>query len=218
MRPASLAFVDRPADGAPDGLLVLHHGRGSDELDLIGLADVLDPQQRLHVVSPRAPLQLAGAPGNHWYVVPRVGHPDAQTFEAASTQLATFHDELWAWTGVTPERTVLGGFSMGSVMSFASGLGAGRPAVAGILGLSGFIPTVEGWSPDLARADVTRVAISHGVADPVIPIDFARAARALLDGAGFTVQYDEHLGAHWIEPASIPSLVAWLAATLPAAG
>jgi phospholipase/carboxylesterase len=215
MRPGSLVFVDRPAAGDAEGLLVLHHGRGSHELDLIELADVLDPQQRLHVVSPRAPMRIDGAPGNHWYLVPRVGYPDRATFDVALEQLAAFHDELWAWTGLTPERTVLGGFSMGSVMSFASGLGSRRPAVAGILGCSGFIPTVDGWTADLGRADRTRVAISHGVADPVIPIEFARAAHELLDGAGFTVQYDEHPGAHWIEPASVPALVTWVDATLP---
>ena len=75
-----LVFRERPADGEPAGLLVLHHGRGADEHDLLGLADVLDPERRLHVVTPRAPLQLPGWPGNHWYVVPRVGYPDPDTF------------------------------------------------------------------------------------------------------------------------------------------
>ena len=84
------------------------------------LGDVLDPERRLHVVTPRAPLQLPGWPGYHWYVVPRVGYPDPETFHAAYGALAAFHDELWERTGVTPERTVLGGFSMGSVMSYCS--------------------------------------------------------------------------------------------------
>ena len=79
---------ERPADGDPAGLLVLHHGRGADEHDLLGLADVLDPERRLHVVTPRAPLQLPGWPGNHWYVVPRVGFPDHDTFHAAYRELA----------------------------------------------------------------------------------------------------------------------------------
>ena len=71
-----LDFRERPADGEPDGLLVLHHGRGADEFDLLPLGDALDPQRRLHVVTPAAPLLLPGFPGRHWYVVPRVGHPD----------------------------------------------------------------------------------------------------------------------------------------------
>ena len=87
-RMSSLIHRERPADGDPAGLLVLHHGRGADEHDLLGLADVLDPERRLHVVTPRAPLQLPGWPGNHWYVVPRVGYPDPDTFHAAYRALA----------------------------------------------------------------------------------------------------------------------------------
>ena len=44
---------------------------------------------------------------------------------------------------------MFGGFSMGSVMSYSLGLGADRPAPAGILAFSGFIPVVEGWEPSL---------------------------------------------------------------------
>ena len=91
---AELAFRERPADGAAEGLLVLHHGRGADERDLLPLADVLDPERRLHAVTPRAPLTLPGWPGYHWYVVPRVGYPDPETFHAAYRDLAAFHDEL----------------------------------------------------------------------------------------------------------------------------
>ena len=55
-----LAHRERPAADEPEGLLVLHHGRGADEHDLLGLADALDAQRRLHVVTPRAPLTLPG--------------------------------------------------------------------------------------------------------------------------------------------------------------
>ena len=148
----SLVYEERPAAGTPEGLLVLHHGRGADEHDLLGLADVLDPERRLHVVTPGGPLQVPGWPGKHWYVVPRVGFPDHDTFRAAYDELARFHDETWERTGTTPEHTVFGGFSMGSVMSYSLGLGPDRPAPAGILAFSGFIPTVDGWQPDAASA------------------------------------------------------------------
>src|SRR5207244_4257743 len=68
---AALSFRERPSDGDPEGLVVLHHGRGADDHDLLPLADALDPARRLHVVTPRAPLSLPGWPGYHWYVVPR---------------------------------------------------------------------------------------------------------------------------------------------------
>src|SRR5256885_17151097 len=101
----SLYARDRPAAGGPAGLLILHHGRGADERDLLGLADVLDPQRRLHVAAPRGPMTLPGWPGYHWYTVPRVGFPDPGTFHAAYTQLAAFHDELWERTGLAADRT-----------------------------------------------------------------------------------------------------------------
>src|SRR3954451_19735239 len=128
-----LMYEERRARGEAEGLLVLHHGRGGDERDLLGLADVLDPEGRLHVVTPRAPLTLPGWPGYHWYVVPRVGYPDPETFHASFDLLASFHDELWERTGIAPDRTVFGGFSMGSVMSYALGLSAARPQPAGLL-------------------------------------------------------------------------------------
>ena len=152
----SLIYRERPATGDPAGLLILHHGRGADEQDLLGLADVLDPERRLHVVTPRAPLTIPGWPGYHWYTVPRVGYPDHDTFHAAYDQLAAFHDATWERTGVPPERTVFGGFSMGSVMSYALGLVGDRPVPAGILAFSGFIPTVDGWEPDLLGLFVGR--------------------------------------------------------------
>ncbi len=71
----------------------------ADDRDLLSLGDVLDPQQRLHVVTPRAPLTLQGWPGYHWYVVPRVGYPDPETFAAARAKLSAFHDELWSGPG-----------------------------------------------------------------------------------------------------------------------
>jgi phospholipase/carboxylesterase len=214
----TLVRVERRPDGDAEGLLVLHHGRGSDEHDLLGLADVLDPERRLHVVSPRAPLTIPGWPGHHWYVVPRVGYPDPDTFRAAYRELSALHDELWEHTGVGPERTVLGGFSMGSVMSYALGLGADRPAPAGILAFSGFIPIVEGWEPDLASRQGTRVFIAHGRRDPVMEVGFARRARALLEAGGLPVEYHESDAAHHIDPAHVAPATAWLAGVIGLGG
>jgi phospholipase/carboxylesterase len=201
-----MIYEERPADGTPEGLLILHHGRGADEHDLLGLADVLDPERRLHVVTPGGPLQLPGWPGRHWYVVPRVGYPDPGTFHASYAALARFHDETWERTGTTPETTVLGGFSMGSVMSYALGLGPNRPAPAGIMAFSGFIPTVDGWQPQVPRD--TRVLIAHGRTDPVIGVQFAREAKARL--ADMDVTYLESDVAHQIDPRHLPVAADWL--------
>jgi phospholipase/carboxylesterase len=209
-----LLFREREAGGDAAGLLVLHHGRGADENDLLSLADVLDPGRRLHVVTPRGPLTLPGWPGHHWYVVPRVGYPDPETFDAAYRSLAAFHDELWSRTGLSPAQTVLGGFSMGSVMSYSLGLSGDRPAPAGILAFSGFVPVVEGWSPSLEDRTSTRVFIAHGRNDPIMEVGFARRARELLEAGGLEVDYHESDAAHHIDPAHVPAAVDWLAATL----
>ena len=209
-----LTFRERPAAGDPAGLRGLHHGRGTDENDLLPLGDVLDPERRLHVVTPRGPLTLPGWSGYHWYVVPRVGYPDPDTFNAAFASLAELHDELWRRTGLGPEQTVLGGFSMGSVMSYSLGLAGSRPAPAGILAFSGFVPVVEGWSASLEDRQGTRAFIAHGRNDPIMEVGFARQARELLEQGGLEVEYHESDAGHHIDPAHVPAAVEWLAATL----
>lgn len=210
-----LIHLKRPAVGEAEGLLVLHHGRGADEGDLFGLADLLDPQRRLAVASPRAPLTLPGLPGFHWYTVPRVGYPDHESFHAARELLAAFHDELWERTGIEPSRTVLGGFSMGTVMSYAMGLGADRPAVAGIMAFSGFVPIVDGWEPSFDDRLDTRAFIAHGRRDPIIEFDFGLRARRLLEEGGLEVEHHESDVGHQIDPVHLSAAVEWIVATLP---
>jgi phospholipase/carboxylesterase len=205
-----LIYRERPAADDPAGLLILHHGRGADEHDLLGLADVLDPERRLHVVTPRAPLTVRGWPGYHWYSVPRIGYPDCGTFHAAYGKLAAFHDETWQRTGIAPDQTVLAGFSMGSVMSYALGLAGDRPVPAGILAFSGFIPTVDGWQPAVGSRAQLPVFITHGRRDPIMDVGFARRAYELLDGAGLPVTYLESDAAHQIDPRHIPVATRWL--------
>ena len=103
---------------------------------------------------------------------------------------------------------------MGSVMSYALGLGRDRPAPAGILAFSGFIPTVEGWQPDLASRPDLPVFIAHGRHDPVMDVEFARRARALLEAGGLPVTYHESDAGHQIDPAHIPAATQWLATAI----
>ena len=92
---------------------------------------------------------LPGAPGFHWYWCRASATRTATPSTPPARRSSDLHDRLWEQTGLGPEATVLGGFSMGSVMSYAMGLGADRPPVAGLLAFSGFVPTVDGWGPQL---------------------------------------------------------------------
>jgi phospholipase/carboxylesterase len=214
--PEPWAHQLRPAEGEPDGALVLLHGRGTDEFDLLPLLDALDPERRLVGLTPRAPLSLPPG-GAHWYIVRRVGYPDSETFYASFRALSEWLDLLPDELGVPWDRIVLGGFSMGAVMSYATGLGPGRPAPAGIMALSGFIPTVEGFELELERASGLPVVIAHGTADPVISVEFGRDARRRLEAAGAVVTYRESPVPHTIDPSVLPYLRRWLATAIPIA-
>jgi phospholipase/carboxylesterase len=215
LAPESVSDLDllehqlRPAGAEPEGALVLMHGRGADEFDLLPLLDALDPGRRLVGIAPRAPLGLAPG-GFHWYRSRRVGYPDTETFLAAYATLERFTAALPSALGVPWSQTVIGGFSMGAVMSYALALGSGRPAPAGVLVFSGFIPTVEGFELEWSSSRGLQVAIGHGTQDPVIPVEFGREARRALEQAGARVLYRESPMVHAIDPLFVRVLQGWL--------
>ncbi len=199
-----MVHILREPAGEPAGALVLNHGRGTDENDLHPLLDVLDPERALVGVTPRGPLQLPPG-GNHWYVLGELGYPDRETFTESYRRASAWLDDL----GVPPERTVIGGFSQGAVMSYALGLGADRPRPAAVIALSGFIPTVEGFDLDLERP-LPPIAIGHGIYDAVIGAEWSRQAKALLEDAGANVLYREYPLPHAVDPGFLAELRPWL--------
>jgi phospholipase/carboxylesterase len=201
----TLAALVREPTGEPEGALVLLHGRGADEHDLFPLLDALDPERRLLGLTPRGPLALPPG-GAHWYRLGGIPTPEPATFFPTFELAARWLDGL----PVPIERTVLGGFSQGAVMSWALGLGAGRPRPAGIVALSGFVPRVEGFALDLDGLEGYPVAIGHGSLDPVIPVEFGREAAALLRGAGADVLWRESPVPHTIDPRVLPELQAFV--------
>jgi phospholipase/carboxylesterase len=202
----------RPAAGEPEGALVLFHGRGADENDLFPLLDLLDPERRLVGATPRGPLSLPPG-GAHWYVLGGIGTPEATTFWGSYHAASEWLDGFVAEHGVGHERLVIGGFSQGGVMTYALGLGAGRPRPAALVALSSFIPTVEGFELDLSPP-LPPVAIGHGTLDNVISVEWGRRARALLDEAGAEVLYRETPMFHQIDPDFVREIADWLRTVL----
>ena len=192
----------REAAGEPEGALVLLHGRGADERDLFPLLDALDPEHRLYAVTPRGPLSLPPG-GAHWYALGGLPTPESSTFWPTFEAVSAWLDEL----PVPLERTVLGGFSQGAVMSWALGLGRGatkRPA--GIVALSGFMPRVAGLELDLGGLEGYPAAIGHGTYDDIIPATFGRDALRRLEPTGADVLYREYPLPHTIDPGFLPDL------------
>jgi phospholipase/carboxylesterase len=194
----SLQVRERPAAGEAAGALVLLHGRGADENDLVPLLDALDPERRLHGYTPRGPLALPPG-GAHWYVLGGIGTPERETFSASYAALAEFLD------GLPYERFVLGGFSQGCAMAYALALFRGRPRPDALLAMSGFLPSVEGYDLDL-DPPFPRIAIVHGALDQTIAVEWGRAARDALEEAGADVLYGEYPVGHGIDPDAIPLL------------
>ena len=208
----SLKHLVRAAAGDPEGALVLFHGRGTSEHDLYPLLDALDPQRRLLGATPRGPLALHPG-GAHRYIVREIGFPDRETFMSSYELAAAWLDGLAEETGIPAARTIVGGFSQGAVMSWALGLGRGRPRPAGIIALSGFIPTVDRFELDLSPP-LPPVAVGHGTYDPVISVEFGRQAKQVLEQAGADVLYRESPMPHTVDPAFIAELQPWVSDVL----
>jgi phospholipase/carboxylesterase len=204
----------RPAAGDPAGALILFHGRGADEHDLFPLLDFLDPERRLLGVTPRGPLSLPPG-GAHWYAFMQVGYPEPETFSNTYREVGAWLDAFLLEHGLSYGQTILGGFSMGAVMTHAFSLGAGRPRPAASIALSGFIPTVEGFEIDLT--EIPPYAIGHGTFDPVISVEFSRQARELLEEHEASVLYREYPLPHAIDPGFLMEIRQWLATVALAA-
>jgi phospholipase/carboxylesterase len=164
-----MVHLTREPAGAPDGALILLHGRAVDERDLYPMLDELDPERKLLGITPGAPLTNVPPGGRHWYVIERIGQPDEETFVTTLGILCRFLDDELRRRGISWEKTVIGGFSQGAAVACAVAIGMGRPRAAGLLMMSGFYPMVRGWELDPGAKRGMPAYVTHGVNDPVNP-------------------------------------------------
>lgn len=195
----------RTGEPGPHPTLLLLHGRGAHELDLMPVADALDPC--FLVISVRAPRPFFD--GYCWYDFQTSGEPEPQSFTASLEALSQFVDELPSQHPVDAARIYTLGFSQGALM--AGSLLLTRPKVqAGTVMLSGYLPVNSGLAIDTAGIAGRPVFMSHGTQDNIVPVAFGRAARDYLKRLGANVTYHEYPMAHQISAQTVTDLAAWL--------
>lgn len=208
----SLSHLSRPPAAAAPAppLLLLLHGVGSHEGDLMGLAPALDP--RFYVVSARAPITLA--PGAYaWFHVefaPTGPVIDPQEAEASRITLLRFIDEVTQHYRVDASQIYLLGFSQGAIISLSLALTEPK-RLAGVVAMSGrVLPEVL---PRMAPPEVIAglpILVVHGTADPVLGIEYGRAARDRLSALPVALTYREYPMGHQVTEESLADVVAWL--------
>lgn len=187
--------------------LIFLHGRGANEDDLLGLAEYLD--DRLLIVSARAPFPFAYGGGFTWYEIEEVGRPDPKMFQESYQKLSQFIDDLRKGYPVDQSKIILCGFSMGAVMSYAMALT--RPeVVAGVAANSGYIAEESDLKIQWDDVVGKPFFVGHGVYDPVIPVSFGRRAKELLEAHRAAVTYREYDMGHQIAEESLNDMMQWL--------
>jgi phospholipase/carboxylesterase len=210
--------VREPAGNTPEPapLLLLLHGVGSNEEDLMGLAPALDP--RFFIVSARAPITL-GHRSYGWYHVEftPTGHIiDFEEAEQSRTILLRFVEELVGSYNIDRSRVYLMGFSQGCIMSLAAALTEPH-RFAGVAGMSGRMPPgIDGKVAPVEELKGLPILIVHGAYDSVISIELGRGIRDALEKLPVALTYREYPIGHHVSEESLSDVTTWLAEQLDA--
>ena len=187
-------------------LVVLLHGRGSDEREILSLAPHL-PRGATYVAV-RAPIAEGG--GYAWFANRGIGRPVAESLAATMAWFRTWLDEV----APAGRPVVLVGFSGGA--AFAGGLVLSDPArYAGAAILYGTLPFEAGVPTTPSRLALMPVFVAQGDGDTVIPGELlARTWSYLHTESGAPAQGHRDPGGHGITPAALQQLAGWLQARL----
>ena len=196
-----------PGTGTTHPAVLLLHGRGADEKDLAGIAGYLDA--RLSVISVRAPYRFAYGGGYTWYDMDDIGAPDPTMFQESYRRLTDFIGEQIRASSIDPQQLFLFGFSMGTMMAYALALTMPR-TFRGVVANSGFVPLAVGEEPKWNELSGTSFFISHGLFDPVIPVQLGRETRELFRKSNAEWAYREYPIGHEISEEGLRDASSWL--------
>ena len=175
------------AGGAPGHLVILLHGYGADGNDLIGLAPVLAPLMPDAVFhAPNAPYPCDGNPmGFQWFGISRLDpQATAAGVRSAAPFVEAFLDDTMARYGLDESKTVLVGFSQGTMMALHVGLRRAWP-LAGIVGFSGMLAAPESLEVEIRSRPP--VLLVHGDSDEMLPAVLTQRAAQALEANGVQV-------------------------------
>ena len=193
-------------DASVHPTIVLMHGRGADENDLLGLAPYFD--RRFFFISVQAPFRFAYG-GYTWYDLRESDTPEAGQFLESYSKLSQSLSDFRRHYPVDPENMFFLGFSMGTVMAYA--LSLGQPGAAkGVVAHSGYVPLGTPIDLQWHKQDGISYFIAHGSLDPIIPIEAARKARELLLRSKANLTYREYPIHHQISEESLRDAATWL--------
>lgn len=193
----------------PRRLLVLSHGVGGNENNLMALA-ARAPEDTA-VVLVRGPLTL-GPNQYAWFRVtfgPGGPLPDLAAAEASRARLASFVAETQSKHRIAPAHTVVAGFSQGGIMSASVALT--RPdLVAGFAVLAGrILPELESQLAEPNALTRLQGFIGHGREDTKLPVDWAHRADAWLTKLQIRHETRLYPGGHAIPAAMQSDFFAW---------
>ncbi len=205
MSPPTLSFLHRyePAEAGHDGpILVLLHGTGSDENDLIPLGRMLDPAAAL--LSPRGKVLEQGMP--RFFRRFAEGVFDLEDLRVRTHELAEFLAAACVEYRLDASRLWAVGFSNGA--NIAASVLLLRPGVfRGAILLSPMVPLEPDPQPKLTGTDVW---IGAGKHDPIAPPEQAEKLAALLRNAGADVTLYWTEGSHGVDAREITAAREWL--------
>jgi len=194
------------SEAGPHPTLILLHGRGTDENDLLGLIPSFDP--RLLVVSIRAPHRFPFG-GYTWFDLDEQNGVNTDQLMEGCELLIRCVDDIQQKFPVDSKRIYLFGFSMGAIMSLTVSLCNPR-RFKGIIAHSGLLPKGDTLQYRWNDLDGISFFLAHGTHDPIVPVEMSRLAYRRLLQANAHVVYHEYPIQHTISEYSLNDSARWL--------